>query len=796
MILGFSFIESLQLQSKREGKFQKRHYFVARLISICFSMKILRVTILLFLLPFFVAAQDISTGWEAHFSYNHIVDLIIKDNKIYAASENAVFTYDIHTSEMHTISTVDGLDGGSITSFGYSVDSDMLLVGYENGLLQLVDLEEITVRTFVDIVEKHSIQANKKRINHIRMEGNHAYISTDYGISVFNMSRQEFGDTYYIGYLGSQLEVKQTAVFNGHIYAATPGGIKRALASNPNLIDSSQWFTREAGDYKAVQVIGGELYAWRGGREVQRLENDNFVTIYTHESDIIDFRTSRTNIVLTTLTKGYAFTPDFTLESEMYIGVENLDVDALYTVGTAEDGMFFMGTNSKGILHNGFSGGTNLQIIPDGPLHNNVFTVDAYNEEVWIGYGDVTFGYNPYPIKERGISKLQEAYWINIPFQDVYDANDLVKVRINKQNPSEVYFTSYQKGLLQVKDDIPTKLYNQTNSVLSIGKGSASFGIRLYGLDFDRDGNLWTVQTGVRHGLIRFTPEGGSTKVDLDGVIPYDRELSLTDLVVTKEGYIFFGTAHNGVVGYNPQTKKFNRIRQGTTGGLTGGYNRALAVDLQDRLWIGTGRGLRVLQNTSNFFNVSNPVARQIIIMDGEVAQELLFEIPINAITVDGSNNKWIATSTSGAFYVSATGQETIHHFTKDNSPLPSNDVQDIAVDPESGKVYLATTRGLMSFQGTATAARNDLGGLHAFPNPVRPEYDGMVTVSGLMTNTNVKITDLEGNLVFETTSQGGTVQWDTRAFGRHKVASGVYFIMANANDGTTTKVAKIMIIR
>lgn len=182
--------------------------------------------------------------------------------------------------------------------------------------------------------------------------------------------------------------------------------------------------------------------------------------------------------------------------------------------------------------------------------------------------------------------------------------------------------------------------------------------------------------------------------------------------------------------------------------------------------------------------------------MDGDVAQELLFEIPINAIAVDGSNNKWIATSTSGAFYVSATGQETIHHFTKDNSPLPSNDVQDIAVDPESGKVYLATTRGLMSYQGTATAARNDLGGLHAFPNPVRPEYEGMVTVSGLMTNTNVKITDLEGNLVFETTSQGGTVQWDTRAFGRHKVASGVYFIMANANDGTTTKVAKIMIIR
>ena len=757
-------------------------------------MKILRITILFILLPFIVLAQDVSSGWEAHFSYAHIVDLIIEDNLIYAASENAIFTYDIQTGEIETFSTVDGLAGEAITSIGYSEGNDMLIIGYEDGLLQLVDMNEAKIRTFVDIVEKHSIQANKKRINHIRMEGNLAYISTDYGISVFNLSRQEFGDTYYIGYLGSQLEVKQTAVLNGHIYAATPGGIKRAVASSPNLIDSNNWYTRQGGDYKAVQVIDDELYAWKGLREIQRLVNDNFTTIYSHNNDIIGLRATKTNIIVTTLREVHAFTPEFDLESARFISAENLN--AVYTTGLAEDGMFFLGTNSAGVLHNGFSGGTSLQILPEGPLHNDVFSVDAYNEEVWVAYGDVTAGYNPYPIKNRGISKLQEEYWTNIPFQDIYEANDLVKVRINKRSPEEVYFSSYQKGLLKVVNDVPTKLYNETNSPLNIGKGSTSYGIRLYGLDFDNQENLWFVQTGVRHGLIRLSSEGAMSKVDLEGVIPYDRELSLTDLVVTNEGNVFFATAHNGVIGYNPKTKKFNQIRSGTSGGLTGGYNRALAIDLQDRLWIGTARGLRVLQNTTNFFNTSNPVARQIIIMDGDVPQELLFEIPINAITVDGSNNKWIATSTSGAFYVSATGQETIHHFTKDNSPLPSNDVQDIAVDPENGKVYFATSKGLMSFQGTATAARDDLSGLHAFPNPVRPDYTGMVTISGLMRNTNVKITDLEGNLVFEATSQGGTVQWDTRAFGKYKVASGVYFVMANANDGTTTKVAKIMIVR
>ena len=660
--------------------------------------------------------------------------------------------------------------------------------------MQQVELDEVKVRTFVDIVEKQSIQANKKRNNHIRMEGGLAYISTDYGISVFDMSRKEFGDTYYIGYLGSQLEVKQTAVFNGYIYAVTPGGIKRALESNPYLIDSSHWFTRQAGNYKAVQAIGGELYAWKGNNEIQRLANDIFVTIYTSESNIIDFRASKTNLFLSTLNEGFAFTPNFTLESRVTISQDYPNTS--YTTGLAEDGMLFLGTNNVGIIHSGFSGGTSLQILPEGPLHNDVFTVDAYNEEVWVAYGDVTAGYNPYPTKNRGISKFQDEYWTNIPFEDIFEANDLVKVRINKRKPDEVYFTSYQKGLLKVANDEPIMLYDETNSPLKIGKGSASYGIRLYGLDFDYQENLWFVQAGVQYGLNQLNSEGRITKVDLEGVIPYDRELSLTDLVVTNEGNVFFATAHNGVIGYNPKTKKFNQIRSGTSGGLTGGYNRALAIDLQDRLWIGTARGLRVLQNTTNFFNTPNPVARQIIIMDDDVPQELLFEIPINAITVDGSDNKWIATSTSGAFYISSTGQETIHHFTKDNSPLPSNDVQDIAVDSESGKVYFATARGLMSFKGTATAARDDLSGLHAFPNPVRPDYTGMVTISGLMRNTNVKITDLEGNLVFETKSQGGTVQWDTRAFGKYKVASGVYFVMANANDGTTTKVTKIMIVR
>ena len=195
-------------------------------------------------------------------------------------------------------------------------------------------------------------------------------------------------------------------------------------------------------------------------------------------------------------------------------------------------------------------------------------------------------------------------------------------------------------------------------------------------------------------------------------------------------------------------------------------------------------------------FDGAKAEAQEIIILDNGIPQELLFQLPITDIEVDGSNNKWIATATAGVFQVSPNGQETLAHFTKENSPLPSNNVQDVAIDDDSGEIYFATNKGLVSYQGTATAPSTTLENLHAYPNPVRPNFNGNVTIAGLTTNANVKITDVSGNLVFEDTAVGGSLQWDTTAFGRHKVASGVYLIIVTSADGFETKASKIMIVR
>jgi ligand-binding sensor domain-containing protein len=252
---------------------------------------------------------------------------------------------------------------------------------------------------------------------------------------------------------------------------------------------------------------------------------------------------------------------------------------------------------------------------------------------------------------------------------------------------------------------------------------------------------------------------------------------------------------NNGLIAFNEGlNNKFIYIR--VANGLPSATATCVAIDNNNRVWIGTNRGLRVISSTERFMTEDELTATSIIILEDGLAQELMYEQALTDIVVDGSNNKWLATAGAGVFLVSPDGQQTLFHFTKDNSPLPSNNIYDVAIDSVTGEVFFATDKGMVSYKGTSTAPADDLSNVYVYPNPVRPGFNGDVKISGLMSDVNVKITDIEGNLVYETTSEGGTVLWDTTAFGKYKVASGVYMIFIASDDGTETKVKKVMIVR
>ncbi|WP_026450985.1 T9SS type A sorting domain-containing protein [Aequorivita capsosiphonis] len=762
----------------------------------------------LLLIPFLASSQNFEDRWTGHFSYVSVKDISRGNNKVFVGAENAVFTYDLSTLGIKTLSTVNGLSGEFITTIHYSEEYKLLIIGYENGLMDIIKDGEENILKVVDIFEKQTIPPNKKRINNFEEYNGKLFISTQYGISVYDLARLEFGDTYFIGDGGGQIDIVQTTVQEPYIFAASAGdGVRRAMVDDDNLIDYRNWTTIMGGGFKAMEKVGSELYASNRANTVVRFTSEgNMTTVQNFSSNIQKFRSVDGLLTISTSNSIHSYSEGFVEEASV-TNVQEFDLDL--QSGYAFGSNFYLGTKDDGLLIVPFGSTKPSQVLPNGPIKNSPFAIDASPGQLWVSFGEVDVDYNPYPLSRFGISQLKDTLWTNTSYEDLSlkvggEPTDLVKVTINPQNPDEVYMSSFQKGLLKIIEDTPAVLYDETNSPLERvlipqpNGEPADAGIRIYGSQFDKQSNLWFVQSRINEGLIKLSPSGQFQKYDLSNLINAESELALTKLVVSNDNNIFFGSNKNGLIGYNTRTDKFNKIGKGQgAGNLPSLIVRALAIDARNKLWIGTVQGLRVLYSPGSFFDSEQiPETRPIIIVENGVAQELLYEQSITDIEVDGSNNVWIATTNSGVFYLTPDGQETLLRFTKDNSPLPTDNVQDIAIDPFTGVVYFATTQGLVAYKGTATAPGNNLDNLHAFPNPVRPGFSGDVTIDGLTARANVKITDITGNLVFEETSQGGSVLWDTTAFGKYKVRSGVYLVLVTTDDSMETKVAKIMIIR
>lgn len=768
------------------------------------------------LFPFLVVAQNYSALWEGHFSYNNIKDVAKGNNKIYAASDNAIFSLDTQTNEIEELTTVDGLSGESISTIYYSEIYELLLIGYENGLMEIAFDTDDNILTIVDIIDKTTIPSTNKRINHFNAFGNVVYISTNYGISVYDLERQEFGDTYFIGNLGDQIKVNQTTIIGDYIYAACNdgGGLRKALVTSPNLIDYQNWQIVSNGSYLAVESLDAKLYALSTNRQIYLVVNDVLNSLFQYSTPPKDVRSVGRNLVVTTNNNVFIYDSNFNIVSQASM---NNEFSTVYSSATIDSEFIYIGTKDFGVLKTPILNPITFEEIhPDGPLLNTPFSVESGVNNLWVTFGEYNLFYNPYPLNSRGFSHLKDGTWINTPYADIFDAKCLNTISINPFNNDQVFISSFFSGLLEINDETPSFLYNQNNSGLEslvLPSDPAYVDIRVGPALFDANGLLWTVTSVNDRPLKSYNPSSNQWKAfDFTGVIQ-DRNLGFGDLVIGADDTKWIATYEHGFIGFkedngNILLKKVYKEEEN----MPTEYVTSLAIDKRNQLWIGTFRGLRVLYNTSNFFTDDDIGVDEIIILEDGIAKELLFQQHITDIEVDGSNNKWMATANSGVFYLSSDGQSTIFHFTKDNSPLPSNSVNDISLDNSNGTVYIATTKGLVSFQSGGSSPFEDLDKAFAYPNPVRPSFnivDEKVKIKDISENVNIKITDIEGNLVAEAQSRnnlrysgynleidGGTAYWNGKNLANNIVASGVYLVMLSDLDTFETKVLKLMVVR
>lgn len=757
-----------------------------------------------FLVSIQIGFSQNSESWNSYFSYNEIKDVAESTNKVFAASENAFFSLNNLTNEIKTTNTIDGLPGQTISTLYHSENFNRTLVGYENGLLMVVNESDGSMKTVVDIINKQ-IPPNIKRINHIQEYEGIAYISCDFGVVQYNLETLQFGDTYFIGDNGAEIRVVQTEVFNGFIYAATASsGIRRANILSENLIDYNEWINIAFGNWLGIEAIGNELLAVNQNSNMHRYNGATFQPFIQLLQQPLDIRESEDFLIITTQNNVYIYNEQ--LAQVALINTNQITEQVVeFTCGTIISDKVYIGTEENGLIVTTLNNTFNFEFLsPDGPLKNAIFAVNAKTENIWAVFGGYDAVYNPFNydsfgnVNQYGISKFVEGKWLNIPYEEVLGAKSLSKIVINPNNQNEVFISSHHSGLLKLENDIPTYLYDQNNSAPN-GPETLTFdgpaiSVRINGAAFDKTGNLWITNSLVPNGLkvLKTNNQWQSFATD-DFHNPED--INYDQLVVDKNGTKWFASTQ-GVMAFNETTNVFKRITAGDEGNLPIRNTRTIAIDNRNQLWIGTRNGLRVLSSVDRYNSEGQMTTSAIIIIEEGVAQELLYEQFITDIVVDGANNKWIGTADSGVFQVSPNGQETLQRFTINNSPLPSNSINDIDINPISGEVFFATTKGMVSFKGFSTKGSDNLQNVKVYPNPVRPEYYGTVKITGLLDKARIKITDIEGNLVHEVVSEGGTIEWDTTAFGKYKVASGVYMIFISAEDGLETKVKKVMIVR
>jgi sugar lactone lactonase YvrE len=338
---------------------------------------------------------------------------------------------------------------------------------------------------------------------------------------------------------------------------------------------------------------------------------------------------------------------------------------------------------------------------------------------------------------------------------------------------------------------LQTALPNQPNAAY----------VRIGGLDFDSDGNLWISNWAISsNNLHRLSPSGEWDSFTLTEAL----NKPIGQLLVTRndDKWILVPRGNDGyVVNQTGSSKKRLLVTTYFSSGNNEYFTRmsdvySIAEDKDGAIWIGTSQGVAVYNNPSQIWESDNYYATQpgLDLNDG-IYHPLLSTETVTAIAVDGANRKWLGTSNSGVYLVSESGEAEVLHFTAENSPLLSNNIKSIAINEISGEVFFGTDKGLISYQGDAIGGKDNYDEVYVYPNPVRETYEGPVTITGLISESAVKITDIAGNLVYKTTSLGGQAVWDGRNLNGKRVRTGVYLVFCNDKYGEETKIAKLLFI-
>ena len=714
--------------------------------------------ICLLLLTSQLLAQDIAQGtWRTHFSYNDARIIVDTGSKVFCAVQNGLFYVDRSDNTINTLSKIDGFSDVTISAMGYSAAANTVVIGYENGNIDLFSGEGITN---IDLVKTHNI-IQDKGITQVTTSGSTAYLATDFGIVVIDLNRQVIDEVYReIGPDGIQPEVFATAVFQDSLFAVTSTGLLAGrLGDNINLLDFNNWQVLNTPVSDPDQLLhaasgNGALFL-ASATQAYRYGAGNFTNLGGGPfNNISQLKTVNSSVFL--LDQGVAYQ----LTADQFDAIPDLGANQIQDIYETTDGLW-LADGVSGLIRQ--SGANTQAISPNGPASDQIQKLVFQRDSV---YALGTFRTDAFlPASQKGYSVFTEGQWVLVADAVVQNVSDV-------RGP---YLASFGNGLFDRTTNmsvpgstlLPSELQGDATIVPDVASGSQG---------------LWIANRNTSLPLHLLDSEGNWQSFDLSGQMDNIEQVVASGRIWMRENRA------TGVTVFNPENNEVSRVTAANSE-LPSSRINDLAIDQDDEVWVATSNGVAFFpvasSDISDFNTALIPVFENNFLFREEV---------INCITIDPGNRKWFG-NTTGAWLLEEAGESLVVQFNVDNSPLPSNNVLDIVINPANGEVFFITDRGMVSYRSDATSGGPVHGDVKIFPNPVRPGFSGLVGISGLASDVRLKITDVSGKLVRELEANGGGASWNLRDINGNRATSGVYLVFSSDREGVETFVGKFVIL-
>lgn len=771
-----------------------------RLVEFLRSMALL---LALCLLPFSVSAQGIGQ-WQLYHAYHRATQCVVAGDVVYANYSGNLLSYSATDTEVRTYDRLHGLNGNTVTQLAYCPQAKRLIIVYDDCGIDLLDADDNV--THIAALKEKSIAG--KTISHITVDGTMAYLATGFGMVEMDVREAYLRNSYQIG-----RAVQSVVRLADDYYAATTDGLYVGR-KGANIFSKEGWQRVDAKKWADLATMSDAVIGLC----------DNQVCTYQPASGI-KMLDGYTTTQLRAVEQGFLWGNGRRLfcsksdGSDIQLLLPNDEANAWVDV-QRHGNTFWFCDGVQGLYSCTLKDGSLVRnltpIVVASPERDLAYQLQWVGDRLLVagGRNDTEMGYFPATsmyYEDGQWTPLQE-----MPLPAGSPMSYLCNTTNLLQDPADAshHFASfYRTGLCEYRDGKFVKLYDASNSTLTSilpDSPTPQVYVSCSGAQYDAEGNLW-VLASLRPDAVHFMDKQGKWHA-----LHYD-EVDMASLcdnyLMHSSGIRFFNSRWSdkrGIFAFDTKETLTNvrddrhRLRSTITNqdgtSYTPDYFYGMAEDLDGRIWCGTEQGLFVINDAEAFFD-DNFQFEQVKVSrnDGSgLADYLLSGTSINCIAIDGGNRKWIGSNGSGVYLISADGQEMIHHFTTDNSPLPSNNILSIAVHPMTGLVMIGTEKGLCSYGGDATEAMDELDkdNVQVFPNPVTPDYRGPIAVRGLSMDSEVKILSSTGQLVWSGTSNGGSFTWNGQTKSGRRAASGVYHIVANNAAGKKAIVSRIIFIR